>query len=267
MRQVGVVVRAVGPSSALMLTALCFAAVCHAAVNTQVVDSDYGTLHLAAPENPAKGLVIYVAPNGAWNADSDQLASTVAGQGYVVAGIPADAFQTSSKGAETAGCRGLVKDLTGLAHWVATRDPVPEGGLPILLGESQGASLVYGALVQAPAGTFHAALTLDFCPTMAIPMTLCATQGQPLVPAPDETLVAVKRVETPWFAFDTGRESSCPEGAQRAFVAAVDNARLVWGRSQGGAAAPVGTAGATGTTGTAGVTDTGGVTDLSLIHI
>jgi type IV secretory pathway VirJ component len=186
--------------------------------------SDFGTVHLIHPDEPATGLLIYVAGAKGWNPATDGTARALADLGYLVAGVePGGLAPAGASGA----CRDLGADLSRLADWMRERAELPAASLPILLGEAEGASLVYAALAQSPAQRFHAALTLDFCPASPVELPLCpgVTGNAPLLR--DGRLQPAQRVETTWFALSTDRGPSCPGDPAAAFIARVDNARLV----------------------------------------
>ncbi len=201
-----------------------------AALSEQSLATDFGPVHLVQSERPAKGLVLLVTSPGAWDAAAEQLAERMAALDYWVAGLPADALRAQAGSIDTSGCEDPAADLSGLATWIAARYPLPQGALPILLGADQGAALVFSALRRAPAKTFHAALTLDFCPAGVQDSGDAPTnadQGPSPAPAAGREPASLKRVQTPWFAIETGRPPACPGDAARELVLRVDNARLV----------------------------------------
>lgn len=224
-----------GPGSragmlALTLLMALFIRSAPAALSQQSLATNFGPIHLVQSEHPAKGLVLLVTSPGAWDAAADQLAGRIAALDYWVAGLPADALTAQAGPQGTSGCQDPAADLSGLATWIAVRYPLPKGALPILLGADQGAALVFSALRRAPAKTFHAAITLDFCPTGAQgsgDAPTCVDQGPGTAPAADRQPASLKRVQTPWFAIETGRPPACPGDAAHKLVLGVDNARLV----------------------------------------
>ncbi|SPZ91950.1 Type IV secretory pathway, VirJ component [Sphingobacterium multivorum] len=46
-----------------------------------------------------------------------------------------------------------------------------------MVGYSYGATLVYGLIAQAPAGTFRGGIALGFCPDITIAKPLCKGSG------------------------------------------------------------------------------------------
>ena len=50
---------------------------------------------------------------------------------------------------------------------------------PVLAGFGAGATLAYGALAQAPSGSFAGAISLGFCPEIEASHPLCAGRGGP----------------------------------------------------------------------------------------
>ena len=55
-------------------------------------------------------------------------------------------------------------DFEALSHQVQKEIGMSEYHVPVLIGYSSGATVVYAALVESPPGTFAGALSLGFCP-------------------------------------------------------------------------------------------------------
>ena len=193
---------------------------------------DVDQLHITYPEGMPKGLLLYLTGTPRWEAVNERRARVLADEGYLVAGIAADTLPPpEGPGA----CWDLGGDLRALAQRLGEGHQIPADSLPVLLGEGSGGSLVYAALVQSPAHSFHAALTLGFCPTLPVDARLCPVGSPPRPLVRDGRLEPAARVETTWFALTTDRDAACPEDGAAAFVARVENARLV--APQGGSGA------------------------------
>ncbi len=193
--------------------------------------------HVTYPEGTPKGLLLYLTGTPGWEAINAQRARVMADEGYLVAGVAADTLPAPQA---SGACWDLGGDLRALAQRLGEHHQIPADSLPILLGEGGGASLVYAALAQSPAHSFHAALTLGFCPTLPADARLCpaGSPSRPLVR--DGRLEPMARVETTWFALAGGQGADCPGAGVADFVARIDNARLV--SPQGGAGAEGATA-------------------------
>ena len=217
-----------------LLLALLFAPAGLAEVVEETLASPYGSVHLVRPQGAPKGLVLYLPGAGGWGPQAAATALEVAAQGHLVAGLAwSDQAPTAGPPAR---CRDLGADLNGLAHWVGERETLPKDALPTLLGESEGAALVYVALLQSPAHRFHAALTRGFCPRW--PLTLPACRREVLTDAlvQGDKLLPAAGVSAAWFLFDGAADAACPAAA--GFTNQVANARAAGGAPPGANPAP-----------------------------
>lgn len=205
-----------------------------AASTEETVESDLGALRLIHPEGAPKGLLFYLAGARGWDAATDATARALADQAYVVAGIEANTLSSPSP---DGACRNLAATLARLAGQLGPQAQIPAGSLPLVLGDTEGASLAYAALLQGPPHSFHAVLTLDFCPADPVDQVLCPGVDGTTQILQDGRPRPVPRVESTWFALETDRGSACPGDSVDSFVAQVDNARLV---SAGGGPAATG---------------------------
>ena len=97
---------------------------------------------------------------------------------------------------------------------------------------SLGATLVYGALVQAPAHTFAGAISMGFCPEMPLDKPLC--QGEGLQQKPYSTkkekgfsLFPTRSLVDPWIVFQGEMDQVCTEAAIEAYVKEVPFGEIV----------------------------------------
>ena len=207
-----------------------------AATTEETVASPFGTLHLIHPQDTASGLVIYLPGTGGWDEAAAATAREAAGQGHLVAAVvwPYQAqAQTQAPNPTEAGppsaCWDLGDDLARLAGWVSKQESLPGDTLPTLLGESEGAALVYAALMQSPTHRFHAAITLGFCPVWPAALPPCHRAGLTAALMAGDRLLPAARVPNAWFLFDGGADPACPASEIAAFAERVGNARLVTG--------------------------------------
>lgn len=196
-----------------------------------------GPVHLARPGSAPKGLVLYLRGTPGWGEAAAERAQDLAQLGYVVAGIEPGALRSTT---EPGACWDLAAELAGLARQLGEDAAVPPGTLPILVGEGEGAALVYAALAQAPPRSFHAALTVDFCPSAPSAGQFCPVGSPPAALVEDGRLRPLERVETPWFALTTQPAAACPDHDIAEFVGRVGNARLVPAGAGAGPGAPDG---------------------------
>ncbi|WP_295448644.1 AcvB/VirJ family lysyl-phosphatidylglycerol hydrolase [uncultured Thiodictyon sp.] len=195
-----------------------------AGVTQAQVASPFGTIHLVRPDGAAKGLVLYLPGVRGWDARATATAREVAEQGHLVAGLEWSG-QAPATG-DGAQCRDLGDELNRLAHWVGERETLPKNALPTVLGESEGAAMVYGALLQSPTHRFHAAVTRGFCPRWPVVAPPCRREGLTDAVVQDDRLLPAARVSAAWFLFEGGTDAACPADQVAAFAKQVGNARV-----------------------------------------
>ena len=111
-------------------------------------------------------------------------------------------------------------DLENLSHFIQAYYHLPSYQPPFLVGYGAGATLAYASLVQAPANTFAAAITVGFCPTTTLKKPLC--KGEALqFDRTDQGLRYRPAVElaNPWVTLQGERETVCHAARIRDFTA------------------------------------------------
>ncbi|WP_295390551.1 AcvB/VirJ family lysyl-phosphatidylglycerol hydrolase [uncultured Thiodictyon sp.] len=205
-----------------LLCTLLLARPAFAEVTQEQVASPVGTVHLVRPDGEAKGLVLYLPGARGWDAQAAATAREVAEQGHLVAGL--EWSGSAPAAGQPAQCWDLADELDRLAHWVGARETLPKDALPTLLGESEGAALVYGALLQSPAHRFHAAITRGFCPRWPAVAPPCQREALTAAMVQGDRLLPATRVSAAWFLFDGA--AACPADQVAAFANQVANARV-----------------------------------------
>jgi type IV secretory pathway VirJ component len=136
----------------------------------------FGEIQIYRPSGPQNSVTIFVSGDGGWNAWTDDEVKFVAGLGSFVVGIDIRQYASRLK-KQISKCFYLASDLETLSIMLQKKYKFPQYYKPILIGYSSGATLVYGALAQAPANTFKGAIALGFCPDMDINKPLCEGSG------------------------------------------------------------------------------------------
>jgi type IV secretory pathway VirJ component len=186
-----------------------------------------GTITIERPAGMPARLVIFLSGDGGWNKGVVDMARHLVDEGALVAGVDVTAVERLAAAAQGP-CVGLAGSLEGLAHYVEQRYGLRDYQPPVLVGYSSGATLAYGTLAQAPAGTFLGALSLGFCPDLEWRKPLCRGEGleheavkQGFVYRP------AKHLQEPWIAVQGERDQVCSASQTRAFVAQVPGAEMV----------------------------------------
>lgn len=214
------------PLRALMLAAIVLVPRASGGAMTEerLADPQFGAVAVYRSGAPPKGLLWLWSDRGGWDSDMKKTAEAIAGLDYVVAGIDTPDYLKNLASAGDS-CAEVAKPLLALGATLANRFGVSTTLAPIILGFGAGADLTYAALAQASPAAYHAGISVNFCPRLAVPKNLCAgrtlkavsdAKGMRLVPSAD--------LGNGWFLFQSG--GFCAPDA-RAFVAKIDNAKWV----------------------------------------
>ena len=197
----------------------------------------FGTLTVYRPPGKVTSVALFVSGDGGWNLGVVDMARHLLDAGALVVGIDIRTY-LKAMNAATKSCRYFAADFEGLSHEVERRAKLPEYLPPVLIGYSSGATLVYGVVVQAPKGTFAGAMSLGFCPDLALTQPICKGGGlaydvdygsstNPRV-AKGVLLKSAERNVTPWVVFQGDVDQVCDPPGTRSFVAATGKGELVW---------------------------------------
>lgn len=195
---------------ALGLSALWLWACTHEPRHEALAHGRFAQLELSVPDAPRS--TVLLLSDAAERAHADALTARLTKDGSLVTRLDADAFRSVLDQTKS-GCVFPAGDLDNLARFVQAYAKLPGYQPAILLGLGAGASLVAGALEQAPVSTFAGALVLDYCGQPASRAPFCpraqpASEPPPLVRLAD----ALK---------------ACPPGTPAPFAApALDAAHL-----------------------------------------
>jgi type IV secretory pathway VirJ component len=100
---------------------------------------------------------------------------------------------------------------------------------PVLVGVGAGAALVYAALAEANPNAFRGAISVGFCPRLALPNR--PGHGRNLDADPIDggvfRFVPPPQVQGRWVVIRDAHETRCPIGVVRAFVGHVPHAKLL----------------------------------------
>jgi type IV secretory pathway VirJ component len=186
------------------------------------------------PASAARGVVLFVSGDGGWNLGVIDMARRAAPQA-LVAGLSLPAWRKAAEKEGGGRCWFPAGDLETIAQTVEKTFGLPRYIKPILVGYSSGATLVYGALAQAP-DAFAGAVSLGFCPDLEAARPLCAHgDWRPAYDAKKRTSLLPPRADlTPrgdgearWTALQGQVDQVCDAAAVAAFVEQIPAARVV----------------------------------------
>lgn len=184
------------------------------------------TLYYEAPR-PSR-VVLFVSGDGGWNRGVVDMARTLASLDALVVGVDIVHYLRELD-ARSEGCSYPAADFEALSQFVQKRLNFPDYVTPVLVGYSSGATLVYATIVQAPSTTFRGAVSLGFCPDLAVTKPFCRGSGLELTPGPKGkgfNFLPAPRLEVPWIVLQGNVDQVCDPRATAAFVAQVPSGKL-----------------------------------------
>ncbi len=180
------------------------------------------------PAQAPTGFALLLSGKVGWGTAEDALAKQLVDQGAMVTGIDAAQFKAALE-ADGASCVFPDGDLENLSHFVQAYFHNATYHSPWLVGVSEGASLAYAVLAQAPKDTFAGALTLGFCPTLDLDKALCKGSGLEFARgahASGVDLLPIKSLSNPWVNIQTPQGLACPPATVLKFVTQVQGAAM-----------------------------------------
>jgi type IV secretory pathway VirJ component len=244
MRLAGVIGLTVALSGALAPPAAQSAAPTHPTVSAATAGADsahpsrlpagrFGTVSVYIPEGKPKSVAIFLSGDGGWELGVINMAHALMGMGAVVIGVDIrQYFASLGKAAAQPGapCQMLAADFESLSHQVQKQIGMTDYLVPVLVGYSSGATVVYATLVQSPPGTFAGALSLGFCADQDFAgASLCPGAGLHYAPNAQHELVfqPAHTLRQPWVAFQGQKDQVCSARAADEFAAQVGNGQVV----------------------------------------
>jgi type IV secretory pathway VirJ component len=198
----------------------------------------FNDVRLFKPAGTVQQFVLMLSPNEAPDAAERRAIGRMVDDGALVAAVPLAPFYRRLE-KQDGKCTYAAGALENLSRHLQAYEQVPGYRLPMLVGTGTAASFAYGVLAQAPAGSFSSALSLGFCPRLALRTPLCATNGLrwevtttlgaaassvAASTADGFDLLPATALATPWAAVPG---AGCTADSAQAFVQQVPKARWV----------------------------------------
>ncbi len=177
---------------------------------------------------PAK-VVLLISGDEGWSKGVADRAREISGLGSIVVGVDSSRYLKNL--ASSAGvCSYPAADFEALSKYVQKKLHYPHYTLPVLVGYSSGAALVYAVLAQSPPNTFQGGISLGFCPELKLQKPLCRGQGlesKPGMPGKSVLFLPDDRLSTPWIVLQGTTDEVCSADEARSFVRRVPEADIV----------------------------------------
>lgn len=189
----------------------------------------FGNVTIYKPVGIPKSFVLFISGDGGWNKGVVDMAKNIADQGALVAGVNILTYYKNIK-KENQKCYYPASDFENISLEIQKRYKFPIYLKPILVGYSSGATLVYGALAQAPANTFKGAIALGFSPDIQLDKTLCdglALTTKVLKPRKSFYLNPSSKLTAPFIVLQGMKDLDCPYADAVKYMKEVNTEQLI----------------------------------------
>ena len=193
----------------------------------------FGTVTVYIPDGQPKSVAIFLSGDGGWNLGVVSMAKSLVDMGAVVIGVDIRQYLGAlGKAAEKpdAKCQLIAGDFENLSHQIQKEIGMFVYHVPVLVGYSSGATVVYAVLVQSPPGTFAGALSLGFCPDQDFSgAQVCTGAGLHYTQGNKNDLIfePAKTLKQPWIAFQGQKDQVCAPAPVDVFAAETTNGQVV----------------------------------------
>ena len=201
----------------------------NAAVTDTLKFGVFGKVIVYRPTAVANAFVMFISDENGWNKGESEIARNLIIQGTIVVGIDSKYYLKRLK-TQSLKCYYPAGDLEELSMFLQKKYKLSQYFKPILIGYSNGASLAYAALAQAPANTFKGALALGFSPDIKTGKPFC--QGSGLIQhsakaGKSTSLEASDKLTAPFIVLHGADDKTYTLAEAKQFIKAVNTGQLV----------------------------------------
>lgn len=216
-------------ASTLMIAALALGAAAPAHAQEKISHGNFKDVSLYRPKGEAKSFVLFLSGDAGWTPALAAQAQALAEQGAAVAGIHTPNM-LARIGKDSGDCLLPDGDLENLSHFLQGYARLPAYFPPLLVGPGLGGTLAYAMLAQAPEDTFGGAISMGFCPEMALKKPLCKGEGVHFTKRAGGAglaLLPTAKLRAPWVALQGSEDKLCSAATALKFVTQVGGGELV----------------------------------------
>jgi type IV secretory pathway VirJ component len=188
----------------------------------------FGNVHLYRTTPMPERVALFVSGDGGWNLGVVEMARTLAHENALVIGIDIIHYLKELATASDQ-CSYPAADFEALSQYVQKKLDLPTYHVPVLIGYSSGATLVYATLVQGPPNTFAGAISMGFCPDLPLTKPFCKGSGLEWTAGPKGkgySFLPASHLEQPWIAFQGVVDQVCNANDVQMFVKKVSKGQL-----------------------------------------
>jgi type IV secretory pathway VirJ component len=216
-------------ATTLLTVALALGGPVVAQAQEKISHGRFTDVSLYRPKGEAKSFVLFLSGDAGWTPALAAQAQALADQGAAVAGIHTPRM-LARIGRESGDCLLPDGDLENLSHFLQGYARLPAYFPPLLVGPGLGGTLAYAMLAQAPDDTFGGAISMGFCPELALKKPLCKGEGVHFTQRAGGAglaLLPTPKLRAPWVALQGSEDTACSPAAVQKFVAQVGGGELV----------------------------------------
>ncbi|HKJ33279.1 MAG TPA: AcvB/VirJ family lysyl-phosphatidylglycerol hydrolase [Balneolales bacterium] len=189
----------------------------------------FGKVYLYQKGTNPEHVVLFISGDGGWNKGVIDMARDLAAKNSLVIGIDIPRYLHSLNHSKEK-CLYPAADFESLSQYVQKKLQLSTYHIPVLVGYSSGATLVYAILSQTPPNTFKGGISLGFSPDIAVNKPFC--RGTGLKQKKDKNngeydLLPSNKVHLPWTVIQGEIDKVCSPKAAQKFVQQASDASLV----------------------------------------
>jgi type IV secretory pathway VirJ component len=195
---------------------------------THLPAGNFGTVTVYIPAGTPQSVAIFLSGDGGWNLGVVNMAQALRNRGAVVIGVDVTHYLAALRGKSA--CRLIAGDFENLSHQIQKKIGLKEYHVPVLLGYSSGATVVYAVLAQSPPGTFAGAISLGFCPDQDFGgAALCPGAGLHYSHGKKNDLIfePARTLKQPWIALQGQQDQVCAPKAVDDFGAQIAGSQII----------------------------------------
>lgn len=191
--------------------------------------SPFGKVFIYRQSGSPGKVAIIISGDGGWKYGVVDFAESFSRENTLVIGVDILKYIKALKQAP-GDCIDLSADFINLATVVEKEYNFPKFTVPVIMGYSSGATMVYAVLAQADPGTFAGGISLGFCSDLLLPRSPC--RGNGLISEADSTgkiffLQPDARLANRWIVLHGKLDKICNYSQTVEFVKKTSGAELI----------------------------------------
>jgi type IV secretory pathway VirJ component len=214
----------------LLLFLLCGRFAASAAGPDEMSYPGFGKLYLYKAVGSPDRVMIFISGDGGWNEGVANMALKVKTANTLVIGVDIRRV-LKAMNQKKGNCLYPAEDFEAMSQFVQKKLGYDTYTVPVLIGYSSGATLVYGLLAQGPGNTFRGGIAFGFCPDIAVNKAFCKGSGeftsQKRRDGKGFDLGQAKRLAVPFISLQGMTDQICDYGTTVAFLRNVPGSEVI----------------------------------------